>query len=99
MEGPWSTARQKGDRLLRHVWQGRFKSFPIQHDDHFLTVIRYVVRNPVRAGLVAHSHEWPWSSLHFRDMIDPWTVERPMNVEQWINEPLFDHELCACVSA
>jgi putative transposase len=77
-----------------HVWQGRFKSFPIQHDDHFLTVIRYVVRNPVRAGLVAHSHEWPWSSLHFTDMIDPWPVERPMNVEQWVNEPLFDHELC-----
>jgi hypothetical protein len=47
----------------------------------------------VRAGLVPHTHEWPWSSLRYTDMIDPWPVERPVNVEQWINEPLFDHEL------
>ena len=38
-----------------HVWQGRFKSFPIQHDSHLLTVLRYVLRNPVRAGLAAHA--------------------------------------------
>ena len=31
-----------------HVWQGRFKAFPIQQDDHLLTVLRYVERNPVR---------------------------------------------------
>ena len=48
-----------------HVWQGRFKSFPIQQDDHLLTVLRYVLRNPVRAGLVEHARDWPWSSLRF----------------------------------
>ena len=35
-----------------HVWQGRFKAFPIQEGDHLLTVLRYVERNPFRAGLV-----------------------------------------------
>ena len=45
-----------------HVWQGRFKAFPIQKDDHLLTVLRYVERNPVRAGLVARSRDWRWSS-------------------------------------
>lgn len=45
-----------------HVWQGRFKAFPIQKDDHLLTVLRYVERNPVRAGLVAKSRDWRWSS-------------------------------------
>ena len=35
-----------------HVWQGRFKAFPIQDDEHYLTVLRYVERNPLRAGLV-----------------------------------------------
>jgi putative transposase len=35
-----------------HVWQGRFKAFPIQEDEHLLTVLRYVERNPLRAGLV-----------------------------------------------
>ena len=34
------------------MWQGRFKIFPLQQDGHLLTVLRYVLRNPVRAGLV-----------------------------------------------
>lgn len=50
-----------------HIWQGRFKSFPIQQDAHLLTVLRYVVRNPVRAQLVESVTQWPWSSLHFID--------------------------------
>ena len=35
-----------------HVYQGRFKSFPIQDDEHFLTVCRYVERNALRAEFV-----------------------------------------------
>lgn len=47
-----------------HVWQGRFKAFPIQSDEHLLTVMRYVERNPVRAkGVpVRKAQNWPWSS-------------------------------------
>jgi len=37
------------------IWQGRYKAFPIQEDRHLLTVLRYVERNPVRAGLAAHA--------------------------------------------
>ena len=33
-----------------HVWQGRFKAFPIQDDDHLITVVRYVERNPLRGS-------------------------------------------------
>ena len=47
-----------------HVYQGRFKSFPVEDDDHFLTVCRYVERNPLRAGLVRHADAWRWSSLY-----------------------------------
>jgi putative transposase len=46
-----------------HVWQGRFKAFPIQRDEHLLTVLRYVERNPLRAGLIKRAEDWPWSSL------------------------------------
>ena len=46
-----------------HVWQGRFKAFPTQDDDHLVTVVRYVERNPLRAGLVPSAQDWPWSSL------------------------------------
>ena len=37
-----------------HVWQGRFKSFPVQRDEHLIIVLRYVLQNPVRAGLRVH---------------------------------------------
>jgi putative transposase len=46
-----------------HVWQGRFKAFPIQDDNHLVTVVRYVERNPLRANLVTRAEDWPWSSL------------------------------------
>ena len=41
-----------------HIWQGRFKAFPIEHDDHLLTVLRYVERNPLRANLVERAEDW-----------------------------------------
>jgi putative transposase len=50
-----------------HLYQGRFKSFPVQADDHFLTVCRYVERNALRAGLVARAEDWRWSSLWYRN--------------------------------
>lgn len=45
------------------VYQGRYKSFPIQNDANLLTVLRYVERNPMRAGLVRKAQAWRWSSL------------------------------------
>jgi putative transposase len=46
-----------------HLYQGRFKSFVIQSDHHFLTVCRYVEANAARAGLVRRAEDWRWSSL------------------------------------
>jgi putative transposase len=51
---------------MGHVYQGRFKSFPIAADDHLRTVIRYVERNPVRAGIVRRAETWRWGSLYRR---------------------------------
>lgn len=48
-----------------HVWQGRFKAFPIQYDAHLVTVLRYIERNPVRAKLVTRAEQWRWSSLRW----------------------------------
>ena len=47
-----------------HLYQGRFKSFPIEQDEHFYTVARYVERNALRANLVPRAEEWRWGSLH-----------------------------------
>lgn len=48
-----------------HVWQGRYKAFVAQDTSYLLTMLRYVERNPVRAGLAARAEEWPWSSARF----------------------------------
>jgi putative transposase len=45
-----------------HVFQGRFKDQIVDRDGYLLTLSRYVVMNPVRAGLVARPGDWPWSS-------------------------------------
>src|ERR1700685_3939413 len=50
-------------RSSGHLWEGRFKAFAIQPDEHLLTVQRYVERNPLRAGMVKEAQAWPWSSL------------------------------------
>ena len=46
-----------------HLYQGRFKSFPVQSDEHLLTVLRYIERNAAGAGLVARAEHWRWSGL------------------------------------
>ena len=84
-----------------HLYQGRFKSFPIQRDEHLLTVCRYVERNALSAGLVERAEEWPWSSLHarlhgpeeLRGMLWPWPVDRPKDWTEIVNEPLSEREL------
>ena len=48
------------------LYQGRFKSFPIEEDEHLLTVLRYVERNALRANLVERAAKWRWSSLWHR---------------------------------
>src|SRR5688572_18775236 len=49
-----------------HLYQGRFKSFPVETDNHLLGLWRYVERNALRAGLVKRSRQWRWSSLWMR---------------------------------
>ena len=62
----WHAAH--GSAGTGHLYQGRFKSFPVQRDEHLLKVIRYVERNPLRAGLVKRARDWRWSSLWRRDI-------------------------------
>ncbi len=68
-----------------HVWQGRFKSFPVQNDGHALTVMRYVLRNPIRAGLATSVVDWPWSSFHGASMVDAWPVAAPPDLRAWVD--------------
>lgn len=78
-----------------HVYQGRFKSFPVQEDEHLLTVCRYVERNPLRSGLVSHAETWRWGSLWQREqqvesarpLLAAWPVAVPRAWRRLVNEP------------
>jgi putative transposase len=82
-----------------HVWQGRYKAFPIEQDDHLLTVLRYVERNALRANLVSRAEDWPWSSL--RELLapsalpwlDPGPVARGTDWLRHVNEAQTEAEL------
>jgi putative transposase len=51
---------------IGHLYQGRYKSFPVQSDPHYLSVLRYIEANPVRAELVRDASLWAWSSFAMR---------------------------------
>ncbi len=79
-----------------HVYQGRFKSFPVEQDEHLLTVIRYVESNALRAGLVRKAESWRWSSLWVRSndhelaakLLHEWPTPRPRHWLRLVNEPI-----------
>jgi putative transposase len=77
-----------------HLYQGRFKAFPIQTDHHLLTVLRYVEANPLRAHLVPRAEAWKWSSLTRETCLDgrliitPSPVRRPDSWTDIVNEKL-----------
>ncbi len=55
------------------MYQGRFKSFPIESDGHLLTLCRYVARNALSAGLVSRAEDWTWGGLwRGEHRIDTW---------------------------
>jgi putative transposase len=78
-----------------HLYQGRFKSFPVQSDEHFLTVCRYVERNALRANLVERAQDWKWCSLSprrakedaERPALTPWPIDRPRDWTARVNRP------------
>lgn len=86
-----------------HLYQGRFKAFPIEEDDHLLTVLRYVERNPVRASLCSTAEEWKygsaWRHVHgeadSRKLLAAWPIPRPRQWRTWVNQPQTESEVQA----
>ena len=86
-----------------HLCQGRFKSFPVQDDEHFLTVCRYVERNALRANLVKRAEDWRWSSLYRwqsgttaeKELLSAWPLRRNAGWLEHVNSPQTEAELAA----
>ena len=88
---------------MGHLYQQRYKSFPIQDDDHFFVVCRYVERNALRAGLVRRAEDWRWGSL-WRwlqkpepepPLLSAWPLARLPGWVKRVNQPLSAAELTA----
>ncbi len=47
-----------------HLFQDRYKSEVVETDQYFLTVLRYIHQNPVKAGIIKKVDDYPWSSYH-----------------------------------
>jgi putative transposase len=83
-----------------HLYQGRYKSFPIAEDEHYLSVCRYVERNALRAGLTTKAELWPYGSLSLRAGIrkmGPTLADGPVTLPRtWVsqvNRPQTEAEL------
>jgi putative transposase len=72
-----------------HIWGERFKSFPVQGEDHLMTVVRYVERNPVTAELRTEAKEWRWSSARWRESrtdVPAWLTPYPGGLpKRWLD--------------
>lgn len=83
-----------------HLYQGRYKCFPVETEDHFYQVARYVERNALRANLVERAESWRWSSLGRAKREDPalpilapWPLPRPADWLEIVNQPQTEDEL------
>jgi putative transposase len=74
------------------LYQARFKSFPVETDDHFYTLVRYVERNALRANLVQAAESWRWSSLWRRTqnlrtpLLTDWPLSEPRHWVEMVNQ-------------
>jgi putative transposase len=86
-------------RASGHLYQGRYKHFPVEQDEHLLTLLRYVEANALRAGLVKRAQDWRWSSLHQRlrrmnvPPLSDWPVDRPADWTRLVNQAMDDSQL------
>src|SRR6185437_1551124 len=86
-----------------HVYQGRFKSFPVQEGAHFYTVARYVERNALRAGLARRAEQWHWGSLfrwrrgtaEDKKLLAAWPLARKPGWTEYVNAPQTKAEMAA----
>ena len=78
LNGEYTQRFNRRHALVGHLFQGRYKAILVQKESYLLELTRYIVLNPLRAGMVASLDDWPWSSFPFTvgaspppDWLDP----------------------------
>ncbi len=62
LNGVYTQTCNRTHNRVGHVFQGRYKAILVEKDSYLLELARYIVLNPVRAGMVRSARDWPWSS-------------------------------------
>jgi len=71
LNGVYTQATNRRYRRVGHLFQGRFKAILVDSDTYLLELTRYIVLNPVRAGMVKKPAEWTWSSYRASVGLEP----------------------------
>jgi len=88
----------KKNRSSGHIWQGRYKSFIVEQESYYLSVMRYIEANALRVGLVDEAQKWHYGSLYERTfgkntfLCEP-LVELGDEWKEFVNEPIKMFEL------
>ncbi len=84
LNGVYTQWHNRAHGRVGHVFEGRFKAIIVQREAYLLELARYVVLNPVRAGICAMPQDWPWSS--YRAMLgqDPGSKAQPWLNTAWL---------------
>lgn len=77
LNGVYSQKYNYRHNKVGHVFQGRYTSILVEKESYLLELTRYIVLNPIRAQMVAHAAEWPWSS--YRAVIGKTEIQSYLN--------------------
>ncbi|MEO8298799.1 MAG: transposase [Burkholderiales bacterium] len=70
LNGVWSQWFNRAHGRVGHVFQGRYKAIMVERQSYLLELARYVVLNPLRAGMVSDLGDYPWSSYRATAGVD-----------------------------
>jgi len=96
----WHAAH--GTTGIGHLYQGRYKSFPVQSNSHYLRILRYIEAGPLKAGIAETAADWQWSSFTHRNdpesksakpfTVSPGPVKIPASWPQIVNRVISKEE-------
>jgi REP element-mobilizing transposase RayT len=81
LNGVYTQGFNQRYRRVGHLFQGRYKAIIVEKDDHLLSLCRYVVLNPERAGLIKRPEQWRWSSYR---ATAGWTKRASFLTVDWV---------------
>jgi REP element-mobilizing transposase RayT len=95
LNGSYTQGFNRRHKMVGHLFQGRYKAILVQKDAYLLELSRYVVLNPVRAGIVSLPEEWHWSS--YVQMIEGTAVPPWLDAKWLLGQ--FDNKRQAAINA